>query len=57
MKDNGLIVISIVAAVAVVVVLIYAIVNRRWTRAALAGNSKSGVGAAKEETSGGSVGK
>ena len=56
MKDNGLMVISIVAAVAVVVVLIYAIVNRRWTRGALSANSQSGrVGAAKDETS--SVGK
>ena len=57
-KDNGLIIISVVAAVAVVAVLIYAIVNRRWSRGALAGNSQSKrVGVAKEETSAGSVGK
>src|SRR4030095_6263486 len=57
-KDNGLIIISIVAAVAVVAVLIYAIVNRRWSRGALAGNTQTErVGVEREETSAGSVGK
>lgn len=38
LKDNGLVIISIVAAVAFVGVLIYAVVNRRSTRASLGGN-------------------
>ena len=36
LKDNGLIIISIVAAVALILVLVYAVVNRRWSRGALA---------------------
>lgn len=39
LKDNGLVIISAVAAVAVVGVLIYAFINRRSTRAALGDNA------------------
>src|SRR6266542_823178 len=35
LKDNGLTIISLVAAVALILILVYAVVNRRWSRGAL----------------------
>lgn len=51
LKDNGLTVISIVAAVALILILIYAIVNRRWSSGGLASSptpDKSGEKAQKQ---------
>jgi membrane protein YqaA with SNARE-associated domain len=36
LKDNGLTIISLVAAVALILILVYAVVNRSWSRGALA---------------------
>lgn len=59
LKDNGLIIISIVAAVALILILIYAIVNRRWSRGALVSSPtpERGGEKAQEQASPGSPAK
>lgn len=41
LKDNGLMIISIVAAAGLILILVYAVVNRRWSRGALASSPTS----------------
>jgi len=55
LKDNGLTIISIVAALALILILIYAIVNRRWSRGALVSSpTPEGGENAQEQASPGS---
>jgi membrane protein YqaA with SNARE-associated domain len=46
LKDNGLVIISIVATIVVIGVLVYAFINRRWTRVSLGSSSISPAGKA-----------